>query len=140
MAWVDYKKAYDMIPHSWILKCLRMFGAAENMVLLLERSMNQWQVELSAGWRTLGSKNVRRGIFQGDCLSPLLFVLALIPLSIVLRRVKAGYDLASRKGLLNNISFMADLKLYGKNKKQVDALINTVRVFSSDIAMEFGIN
>ena len=34
---------------------------------------------------------------------------------------------------------MADLKLYGKNKKQVDALINTVRVFSSDIAMEFGI-
>ena len=62
------------------------------------------------------------------------------PLSMVLRRVKAGYDLASRKGLLNNISFMADLKLYGKNKKQVDALINTVRVFSSDIAMEFGIN
>ena len=55
------------------------------------------------------------------------------------KEVKAGYDLASRKGLLNNISFMADLKLYGKNKKQVDALINTVRVFSSDIAMRFGI-
>ena len=127
-----------MIPHPWTVKCLRVFGAAENMVLLLERSMNQWQVELSAGGRTLGSINVR-GIFQGDCLSPLLFVLALIPLSMVLRRVKAGYDLASRKGLLNNILFMADLKLYGKNKKQVDALINTVRVFSSDIAMEFGI-
>ena len=79
--------------------------------------MNQWQVELSAGGRTLGTINIRRGIFQGDCLSPLLFVLALIPLSMVLRRVKAGYDLASRKGLLNNILFMADLKLYVKNKK-----------------------
>ena len=78
--------------------------------------------------------NVRRGIFQDDCLSPLLFVLALIPLSIVLRRVKAGYDLASRKGLLNHLLFMNDLKLYGKNEKQVDTLINTVRVFSSDIA------
>ena len=55
MAWVDYKKAYDMITHSWIVKCLRMFAAAENMVLLLERRMNQWQVELSAGGRTLGS-------------------------------------------------------------------------------------
>ena len=102
--------------------------------------MNQWQVELSAGGRTLGTINIRRGIFQGDCLSPLLFVLALIPLSMVLRRVKAGYDLASRKGLLNHLLFMNDLKLYGKNEKQVDTLINTVRVFSSDIAMEFGIS
>ena len=24
MAWIDYKKAYDMVPHSWILKCLEM--------------------------------------------------------------------------------------------------------------------
>ena len=57
-------------------------------------------------------------------------------------RVKTGYDLASRKGLLNHLLFMNDLKLYGKNEKQVDTLRNTVRVFSSDIAMymEFGIS
>ena len=67
-------------------------------------------------------------------------MLALIPLSMVLRRVKAGYDLASRRGLLNHLLFMVDLKLYGKNEKQVDTLINTVRVFSSDIAMELGIS
>ena len=29
MAWVVYKKAYVMIPHSWIIKCLQMFVAAE---------------------------------------------------------------------------------------------------------------
>ena len=28
MAWVDYKKAYDMVPHSWIIKCLDLFGVA----------------------------------------------------------------------------------------------------------------
>ena len=22
MAWIDYKKAYDMVPHSWIMICL----------------------------------------------------------------------------------------------------------------------
>ena len=22
MAWIDYKKAYDMVPDSWILECL----------------------------------------------------------------------------------------------------------------------
>ena len=35
---------------------------------------------------------------------------------------------------------MDDLKLYGKNEEQVDSLVNTVRVFSQDIGMEFGIN
>ena len=25
MAWVDYKKAYDMVPHSWILEVISMF-------------------------------------------------------------------------------------------------------------------
>ena len=33
MAWIDYRKAYDMIPHSWIEKCLEMFGIAENAKL-----------------------------------------------------------------------------------------------------------
>lgn len=31
MGWIDYKKAYDMVPHSWILKCLKLSGAAENI-------------------------------------------------------------------------------------------------------------
>ena len=28
MAWIDYKKAYDMVPHSWILEALDMFKVA----------------------------------------------------------------------------------------------------------------
>ena len=79
-----------------------MFGAAENIIALLEKSMNQWKTELVAGGQTLGNVNTRRGIFQGDSfpdsLSPLLFVVAQIPLSMVLRQTKAGYDLGNRKG------------------------------------------
>ena len=32
MAWIDYKKACDMVPHSWILKCLEMVGGAKNII------------------------------------------------------------------------------------------------------------
>ena len=102
--------------------------------------MNQWKTELVAGGQTLGNVNIRRGIFQGDSLSPLLFVVALILLSMVLRQTKAGYDLGNRKGLINHLLFMDDLKLYGKNEKQVDTLVNTVGIFSKDIGMEFGIS
>jgi len=29
MAWIDYRKAYDMIPHSWIAECLELFRIAD---------------------------------------------------------------------------------------------------------------
>ena len=31
MAWTDYKKAYDMLPHSWIKEYLDLFKVAENI-------------------------------------------------------------------------------------------------------------
>ena len=41
MAWIDYKKAYDFVPHSWINECMEMFGIAENVRNLLKTSMEQ---------------------------------------------------------------------------------------------------
>ena len=26
MAWIDYKKAYDMIPQSWVINCLKLWN------------------------------------------------------------------------------------------------------------------
>ena len=34
---------------------------------------------------------------------------------------------------------MDDLKLYSKTRDELDYLVQTVRIFSNDIAMEFGI-
>ena len=31
MASIDYNKAYDMVPHLWIIECLDLFGVAENI-------------------------------------------------------------------------------------------------------------
>ena len=35
MAWINYKKAYDMVPHSWIKECLDLFGVVENIKRIL---------------------------------------------------------------------------------------------------------
>ena len=64
MAWVDYKKAYDMVPHSWIKECLDLFGVAENIKTLLVNSIEKWRVMLCAGNSELGEVDIKRGIFK----------------------------------------------------------------------------
>ena len=46
-----------------------------------------------SGNEELARVNIPRGIFQGKTLSPLLFVIGLIPLSQTLRKVNAEYQL-----------------------------------------------
>ena len=64
MAWIDYNKVYDMVPRSWIIECLDLFGVAENIKSLLVSSMEKWKVMLCSGNSELGEVEIKRGIFQ----------------------------------------------------------------------------
>ena len=68
-----------------------------------------------------------------------MFVLVLIPLSLILRKMKAAYKFSESKEKINNLLFMDDLKLYSQCEKGLDSLVQTVCVFSEDIGMKFGI-
>ena len=91
MGWINYLKAYDMVPHSWVIGSWNMMAIAKNVVNFLGKTMKSWSVELTCGSETLGEVPIMRGIFQGDALSPFLFVIALIPLTHILRTANLGY-------------------------------------------------
>ena len=54
MAWIDFRKVFDMVPHSWILKCMSMFGFADNIIGVLSKSMEYRKTELSSAGERLG--------------------------------------------------------------------------------------
>ena len=31
VVWIDYKKAFDMVPHSWVIACLETAGINEKI-------------------------------------------------------------------------------------------------------------
>ena len=129
MAWIDYKKAYDMVPHSWILESLELVQMSDNILEFLKRSVANWQTELISCRERLAKVNIRRGIFRDDALSPLLFVICMIPLYHVLCKAKARYTLGGGEKI-NHLLFMDDLKLYGKSENEIKGLVSTVEVFS----------
>ena len=63
MAWIDYRKAYDFVPHSWILECLDMFGIADNVRSFLEKSMKKWKLLLNSNGPNLCKVDANGGIF-----------------------------------------------------------------------------
>ena len=68
-----------------------------------------------------------------------MFNLALIPLSLILRKVKAAYEFSESKEKINHLLFMDNLNFYSRSEKGLDSLVQTVRVFCEDIGMEFDI-
>ena len=63
----------------------------------------------------------------------------MMPLNHILRKCTAGYKLSREQEKINHLLYMDDIKLFAKNEKELETLIHTVRIYSQDIGMEFGI-
>ena len=82
--------------------------------------------------------NIKRGIFQGDSLSPLLFCISLITLSLELNSSVYGYKIQTEQ--ITHLFYIADLKLHTKDDSEIEGLLRILKGFSDDIGMEFGLS
>ena len=78
--------------------------------------MNTLKVELTGGGRSLAEAKVQRGIFQSDSLSPVLFIIAMMPLNHILRKCTAGYKLSESQERINHLMCMEGIKLSPKSE------------------------
>ena len=53
-----------MIPQSWLIECLEIYGAEENTIGFLKNTMPNWKTILTSSGTRLAEVNIRRGIFQ----------------------------------------------------------------------------
>ena len=116
----------------------------------LANQVTQWKTDINLyhndGEINIPDVQIRRGIFQGDSLAPLLFCLAIDPLSKLLKSEGVGYNLSkSRKKdnveeIISHLLFMEDLKLYASTDEDLNRLIQIVHKFSRDIHMKFGLD
>jgi hypothetical protein len=143
MAWIDYEKTFDRVPHSWIEKAMELIGVNNNIFKFCKLSMEKWstKLQLKTNQELIQSRliKINKGIFQGDSLSPLLSCIPLIPLTHELNRSKCGYQVYGTERKINHLLYMDDLKLIGRSEEELSNEIKIVKAFSNDIKMKFGL-
>jgi hypothetical protein len=74
MAWIDYQRALERMPHSWIIKSLELIGINNKVIALTKKAMTYWRtrMRLHAENELIETEDIKIqcGIFQGDTLSP----------------------------------------------------------------------
>ena len=76
MARINYQKAFDSLPHGWIIKSLELIGINNNIMYFTKTAMSYWKtsscLHTEEKRRETEDIEIQCGIFQGDSLSPLL--------------------------------------------------------------------
>lgn len=147
IAYIDYKKAFDSVPHTWLTHVLQIYKVDPKIIKFLKISMKDWKTKLNL---KLGSTEmqsmeipIKTGIFQGDSLSALWFCIALNPLSRTLQNTGYGFRMKHQMQsihIINHLFYMDDLKLYAATPNQLQSLLQTTKTISEDIGMQFGMN
>lgn len=145
--YIDYKKAYDYVPHDWLNMVLEIYKIDNKLQKFLSHSMTLWRTSIhlssNKGHAVTNQIKINRGIFQGDSLSALWFCMCLNPLSNTLNNTNYGFKIKGRGNTEHRVShllYMDDIKLYAQTLPQIRSLIQITEDVSRDIGMEFGIS
>ena len=116
VAWIDYQKAYNRVPHEWLSGMHSFIKAPFSVQYVLDNLQKQWC--------SMFCVQFRQGLFQGDSLSPLLFCLSIVPIPHALKETM-GFRVPYLGSPVTHLFFMDDLKVHARNS---DILGDTLRV------------
>jgi hypothetical protein len=130
IAWIDYQKAFDSVPHIWIEKSIELLGLNNKIINFFKSSMEKWSTRLQLKtnqelWQSRLIK-INRGIFQG------------IPITYELNRHNCGYKIHGTEMKISHLLYVDDLKLIGRSEEELTNVIQILKTLSSDIKMKFG--
>ena len=136
--WIDVKKAFDSIDHSYLIECIEKLNFPPWIHPFLVSTIKRWKIEIKLENKTILEKDIKRGILQGDSLSPLLFVLCMDPLSRKLNTTypKVAVRTDDDQYVSNHLLFIDDLKLFAEKEEVLKKMSDETERFFEIVGLE----
>ena len=139
--WLDYKKAFDSIPHSWLLKSLELAKVPPEIIRAIRTLTETWatSAQLQTEAELIETEEIKYecSISQDDALSVIPFALSVNPASFLLEKVE-GYKIKKTSKQINHAFFVDDLKLFVESMNIMKLLLDIITTYSRDIGLKFG--
>jgi len=125
---IDFKKAYDSVRREVLYKILIEFGIRRKLVRLIKMSLTETYSRVRAGKNVSDRFPIRKGLKQGDALSPLLFNFAL---DYAIRMVQENQDGLKLNDTHQPLAYADDVNILGGSihtlKENAEALVAATR-------------
>ena len=112
---VEKEHYYCSIIYYW-QRADKIYKISDEVINFIKKTMKNWRVEVTTRGKSLAEVKIKRGIFQVDTLSPLIFVIVIMPLNYMLRNAE-DTKFINRKKKINHLIYMDDINLLAKNVK-----------------------
>lgn len=124
VCFIDFQQAFDSVPHFPMMKAISDFGIRGKMFNLIKDiyTDSKCKVRLNDGKLTLEIP-IKRGVKQGDPLSPILFIIFIDSLSKLIQSRCLGVNLG--KGLnLSNLLYADDVSLCTHSTRKLQHILD----------------
>ncbi|KAG6465037.1 hypothetical protein O3G_MSEX014898 [Manduca sexta] len=137
IAFIDYKKAFDTISHTSIWNTLEEQGVNTEYIEIIKSIYN-----ISTGrvkLEKIGSSfPIKRGVRQGDPMSPTLFIAVLESIISKLDWQKCGLYINGH--YLNHLRFADDLVLLSESYSQQQFMLQSLNEHSKQVGLEMNLS
>ncbi|XGW22350.1 hypothetical protein V3C99_004961 [Haemonchus contortus] len=129
---IDFKKAFDTVEHQAVLNALTAFGVPRRYVEMIRKCNTSCFTDVNL-YGNPTRIQIRRGVRQGEVISPMLFSAAL---EIVMQNAQMPCGINIDGERLQYLMFADDIVLIGSEPSALENSLRILRIAASSIGLE----
>uniref|UniRef100_A0AAR5PEG8 Reverse transcriptase domain-containing protein n=1 Tax=Dendroctonus ponderosae TaxID=77166 RepID=A0AAR5PEG8_DENPD len=133
-AWYDFRKAFDSVHHSALKRLIDALPLHRNIRAATKLAIKLWSLRIQTGNKRTAPIPVRRGVLQGDSMSPLLFTLMTAAL---ISHVNCSPKIVKQsRGKHRILAYMDDIKCHAPTKSSLKTITIELIKAAGEIGLE----
>ena len=141
MAWVDVRKAYDSVDHTWLAKVMRIHHFPKWFCGAISHLAASWNTKIVAvmkqGPEISSLIRFIKGLPQGHALCPRLFTLCLNPVAWLLGATE-GYRLSKPiRTKVTHLLYIDDLKVFASSEAKLNRVLRSASSAMHDMGLHW---